>query len=232
MQDPAGDGGIYRGIEMNANSPTAVAEAFPLNVTPPHEPAKEQGYVVLDDDALVILMKFSVKNLSDVPNGVMLRATGNRDNIHAKDAMELSKKHLAERGRYRKGRVDSGEMVLHVPSAKESIASLRGAGYQLVDLHYYRNVKTEKYVIQLVFSRQIAKGDGLKFGDIGEAQASAIRALEEKAWELWAWDNRAVGNPITLNFTGGHGTRRGCKNPASNTKKLRIKDGVMRTYDE
>lgn len=196
-----------------------------------HEPKKDQGFVALDDDILVVLMKFSVKNLGNIPSGVKLRVTGNRDDIHAQDAIEAGRKHLAERGRYRPDRVDNGEMVLHVSSAQESIASLRAAGYQLVDLHYFYNTAKSNYVIQMVLSRQVAKGDGLVFADLSESEADAIRQLEAKAWELWAWDNRAIGNPVTLNFTGGHEPRV-CKNPASSTKKLRIENGVMRAYDE
>lgn len=225
---------------FSAPHPSVTASTDDENIPGWHTPKKDQGFVVLDGDIIVILMKFTVKNFEDIPQGVRLRKTGSRDHLHAKDAIEMDLAHLAELGRVRNNRVDTGEMVLHVPSAQESIASLRAGGYQVEDLCYYQHEKKDartgktsiQFVIQVVFSRNLKKGEGATFQHgISEAEADAIRALEAKAWEFWGWDNRLAGKPITLNFTGGHAPRV-CKNPASSTKKLRIKDGVMRAYDE
>ena len=192
--------------------------------------AENQGFVNMEDNS-VVLLKFIAKKLESIPEGILLREAGNRDSIHAQDAIELNKKHLASLDRYRPGRVDTGEMVLHALSTSWSLQSIRAAGFQLVDLHYYRNVKTEKYIIQMVFSNQVPKGEGITFKSLSDREANAIRALEVAAWELWAWDNSAIGNPVTLNFTGRHEPRF-TKNPASTTQMLRIKDSIMQLYDK
>jgi hypothetical protein len=231
--------GFDEGIGMNKQTEvaTAVAGALPPKNTENdipgwHIPVKDQGFLQLDGDVIVVLMKFTVKNFEDVPKGVRLRKTGNRDDLHAKDAVELDLAHLAELSRVRNNRVDTGEMVLHVLSAQESIASLRAAGFPISDLSYSQHTVTRKYIIQIVFSRLVGKGDGVTFNrGMSEAEADAIRSLEAKAWETWIWDNRLAGKPVTINLVGGH-TPRVTRNPTSSTKKLRIKDGEMRAYDE
>ncbi len=189
-----------------------------------HEPQTNQGFAVFDDEVPTILVKFQVKSETNIPKGITVRKTGNRDEIHGKDAKELGKAYLAKMGRLRPNRKDTGEDVLQHGHVKQDIlACLRGAGFKMVDLHYYFHTAKQRYIIQLVMARTTV--DGITFQDLSEAEADAIRTLEAKAWGVHVWDNRSTYDPMTINFAGG-------QTPGRNVKMLRIKAGEMRVYDE
>lgn len=203
-----------------------VNDAGPVQL---HEPTSGQNYMFMDDEVTRILVKYKVNRLEDVPTGIALRKTGNRDELHLADAKEAGKKYLARMGRVRPGRRDTGEMVLEHGHVKQNIlASLRGAGFKMVDLHYYeyinKNPKAKRtWIIQLVMVRDAREFETM--ATITEAEADCLRALFDKAWGVHIWDNRWMDNPTTINFTGG-------QTAGKNVKKLRIKEGVMQVCEE
>ncbi|MDE1925206.1 MAG: hypothetical protein KGH79_03425 [Patescibacteria group bacterium] len=176
---------------MNA---TAQAQATPLI-----------GQVSLKEQKS-ILVKFFFTNEKHVPRGVPNKDRAVMylvDYNHAQKAKSQGQDELAKLGRHREGRVDTGEPVIKdLPGVQAALLKdrLTKAGFALKNLHWFKQVKegrTPKFVVVCEFAR------GTQATELPADVVEALDFLSYAArWYCHVWDNRTVGNPLTINFVG------------------------------
>lgn len=158
-----------------------------------------------------VLVKFTVNRLDLVPPGIPERLRGDEgtiDGFHAQAAIEQDAIELADVGRVRDGRVDTGQAI--VQDAKNVIVDmlrigLANNGFALVSLHYHKAEKhgKTKFVITADYKR------GKNSLALSDKTTQALRQLAgPTTWTAHIWDNSALcypdGNqkPATINMVG------------------------------
>ncbi len=169
-----------------------------------------------------ILVKFFFTNEKHIPPGippVERRDEGVIAGAHKLEAMKAGRFSLAETGRVRAGKVDTGTPVFaNLPLAHAGFIrrGLANNGFALESVHYYEKRdpgKTTKFVVVLSFVR------GENRIPLDRKVQDALRALAKSVWFAHVWDNQAVGNPATVNFVGKQ------QEPAKNA--LVVRDGKL-----
>jgi hypothetical protein len=150
-----------------------------------------------------IVVKFYFTNPNRMPRWVVEKKHSQTeiDIRHAKEAERANMKDLAEIGRARAGRIDTGEQMIAEKSVTASglHAALRVFGARLVDVHRYiqrKPGKMDKSVISLTYSTECEQGIRLS-----ASQVFDLREIQSATWDhLNVWVN--PDGVTTLNFLG------------------------------
>ncbi len=149
-------------------------------------------------------VKFTLRNLSEIPSGIENRWRMNEealDTVHAANAVEMGRAELAEVGRVREGRVDTGECVINNLMSVQ-VGTIRRAftnnGFVLSEVFTYQHKKSLKPVLVL---RYLPKGEGVNSVAPPAFVTAALRVLGSAVWNLCnLWDN--PDGSITINLNG------------------------------
>ena len=171
--------------------------------------------------AVAVLVKFNFTNKRWIPAGIPEKgrqSDADMDRIHADiAATTFENPALGEIGRYRPGRVDTGEATVN--NALEAHAGLirRGLynnGYVLADLNWFEN--RGKFVVVAAF-RPVSPD--VTAPKLSEKTVTALRALSTTTWNFChVWEN--PNGVVTVNFVG----RNPDKKPA---RSIVIRNGAI-----
>lgn len=147
------------------------------------------------EECLVVWVKFNFTNPNHVPPGIMRMDRRPDDHIldrdHAHKAMSIGRPDLAEVGRHREGRVDTGEKV-HENVQQTQLAFLRRGmannGMKLGRCRWYIHQvpgRQTKFVVELGFTH-----NPQAMLTLTRQQEDALRALARDAvWTSHIWAN-------------------------------------------
>ncbi len=172
-----------------------------------------------------IVVTFDFTNPRWIPRGIpLVERPGDRevDSDHALGVIALGRPELAQLGRHRTGRVDTGIPIIRNLEGVHAAILRRGltnCGYRLVDCHYCQHIprpkagtrsRTPKWKVCLTF-QWVGEGEfeGNLVQEDGQPNynGKTVAALRELANTTWAfahvWDNRQAGNnAVAINFVG------------------------------
>jgi len=183
------------------------------------------------------MVKFFFTNQAHMPANLPERAYAGAevvDSTHADRARFEGEHELAEVGRVREGRVDTGEAIIKdVPmtSVAELRRGLANAGYWIIGLRKFEKPepgRTTKWVIEI---RLAKRNDGVHPPELTPEAESALRLLATDWWMFHGWDNGNRG--ITLNCvmrTPGPG-KSGNQPKHRALHEIRIRDGSIVVLD-
>ncbi|MEK7641407.1 MAG: hypothetical protein AAB365_00250 [Patescibacteria group bacterium] len=173
------------------------------------KPFGDQARIGHATNCHTVLAKFYFTNPKHIPPGIpeVTRAESTAiDAAHIRFAYEIKQGQLAQPGRVREGRVDTGVQFINNLHNVHGGCLVRGLcnaniGYFVTHCHWFRlksdtPQKSDKYVVVLCFST-----DSEKKLETGRATLEARRALASTCWQwLHAYTN--PNGVITLNFGG------------------------------
>jgi hypothetical protein len=153
-----------------------------------------------------VLLKFTFSRPEDMPKGIerVNHIEGTLDAMHIRDAHKRGEGDLAERGRVREGKVDTGARLVNGLKNMQVAALRRGFasnGFYLTNIHSFvkkakQRFENDKYVVVVVFQRR---------ADVIELSSATTEQLRELAKGLWGfcyvWQNPHDKN-ITINLGG------------------------------
>lgn len=166
-----------------------------------------------DPDAIAMaLVKFAFRRPELIPAGIPKvdrQPDYKLDVARQLDAYRSGHKDVAQLGRVRKGRVDTGTQVIKVQRPVHAGLIRRGLannGFRLTHLHWFTKDSDPKkdpkgqqdpiYTVCACFVR------GTQAQEPERAHVEALRALAKLTWNnVYVWEN-PTGQPATLNFGG------------------------------
>lgn len=154
-----------------------------------------------------ILVKFYFTNRNQVPQGIPYEQQppkSERDALHAANAIAAGRADLAQVGRHREGRVDTGVPVIKdLPMVQAELlrSGLAKAGYALTGMRYWQQSAKKpgdkpKWVVQFQYTRDV------KPAPYPPTVAGTIEDLVRGArWQsCYVWQN--PDDVATINFVG------------------------------
>lgn len=169
------------------------------------------------DSVQTVLVKFFFSNQRHIPQGIKvgkLTDFHNQDDNHAINASLQGRIDLAEVGRVRPGRVDTGENVVKDLQRVQLGVIRRGltnAGFQLSQVNSFYHEHKRKFVVVLGFTKGGYYEEAAATEEERRSHAilnspetvEALRALGRTTWQ-WChvWDNSEVSQTATINVGG------------------------------
>ncbi|HEY9481112.1 MAG TPA: hypothetical protein VIR98_02700 [Candidatus Paceibacterota bacterium] len=174
-----------------------------MNAAPSSQAVTFKASVDLNDRSMsTILLKFYFTNVNHIPVGIPQQERKSdqaMDRQHAQSAADTS---LGRVGRFRQGRVDTGDPVvrnLGPVQVRMLRASLRNAGCGFVYAHWYYDENKGKYVVAV----QVAIGGNLDRYEPTRLSDETIEGLRQLSRFGWGFCHIWKNSPAA---TGGEGT--------------------------